>query len=344
MVDGRLLNVALNTWWDGDVGERYWMEVATSGAMGELLIAPKFDGADWSYKLVSQVREGDVILHWISESGFRGLAGWSVVTGSPEVTKNFTWTPRGRAGHKNGPRTTDAWQVSLGGLNEFTTPVMGADLQGRRIRSKVLGLKADLEADYGKPVYFPFYLYGGRDLRAQQGYLMKFPAALVDLLPALEDAASVSAEASDYLPEEGQGQGTKAPKGKVTRIQDPALRSAIENHAVDAAVDYYKGLGGTGFKKLGKPYDVRLTLDGVERHVEVKGSSVLIDTVELTINEVAHADDHQPTDLVVVDQIDYERTSEGIMTDGGVLRIWKDWKPLEEDLSPRRFAYRLPAD
>jgi len=46
--------------------------------------------------------------------------------------------------------------------------------------------------------------------------------------------------------------------GRTTRIQDPQLRSAIETHAVDAAIDHYTELGATEIVKLGKPYDIRL--------------------------------------------------------------------------------------
>ena len=75
----------LKTWWDDDANQRYWMEVATTGTMGTLLIAPKFPGSNWSYELVGQVRPGDRVLHWESGAGRRGLVGWSVVTAPPEV-------------------------------------------------------------------------------------------------------------------------------------------------------------------------------------------------------------------------------------------------------------------
>ena len=95
--------------------------------------------------------------------------------------------------------------------------------------------------------------------------------------------------------------------------------------------------------KLGKPYDIKLKLDGEERHVEVKGSSLTIETVELAINEVMHATDFQPTDLIVVDGIDWKREASGkITTSGGRLRSWTGWAPLTEDLAARKFAYSLP--
>lgn len=98
----------LNIWWHGDADQRYWMEIVTTGAMGEMLIAPKFSGASWSYELVKEVRPGDRVLHWQSGGGVRGLVGWSVATGEPEVAPEYTWQPRGTAGRAlTGPRTTE---------------------------------------------------------------------------------------------------------------------------------------------------------------------------------------------------------------------------------------------
>lgn len=235
--------------------------------------------------------------------------------------------------------------VTLGGLNPFPQPLAAEVLQ--TLSSDVLAVSEALEAQHGKPTYFPFYLYGGRELRAQQGYLLKFPAELFGVLPDLEtarvSAAADDSEPPDEVPEETVRPRTRVARGRVTRVQDPRLRSAIENHAVDQAIDYYRTQGGSHFEKLGKPYDVRLQLNGVERHVEVKGSSLEIQTVELTVNEVTHAAGYQPTDLVVVDGIDWTRTPDGsITTTGGRLRFWQDWTPADADLAPRKYAYLLP--
>ncbi len=88
--------------------------------MGKILIAPKFPGSTWSYDLVGQVGPGDRVLHWESGGSRRGLVGWSVVTAEPEVVPEYTWQPRGTAGRSlSGPRTTEGWMVTLGGLNYF---------------------------------------------------------------------------------------------------------------------------------------------------------------------------------------------------------------------------------
>jgi hypothetical protein len=148
------------------------MEVATTGSMGRILIAPKFPGANWGYELVGHVHAGDRVLHWQSTSQNRGMVGWSVATGDPEVEPEYTWQPRGTSGRAlAGPRTTEGWAVTLGGLNIFSQPLTSAELQG--LMTPILDLKEALERSYGDPVYYPFYLYGRRELRANQSYLTK---------------------------------------------------------------------------------------------------------------------------------------------------------------------------
>lgn len=338
--------MALNTWWDGDPGQRYWMEITDRGVLGEDLVTLKYGvrgREEWSYTLVSHVRPGDRVLHYVTnEPGGPAIVGWSEAIGVPS-TGTTTWQARGTAGRERDRATTGpSWYVPLGGFHEFSAVVRGRDLDV--LEAQMFQLRGQLEAVHGKPVYFPFLPYRRGEVRAQQGYLAKFPAELLDLIPEL---SAVRTEADgditlDELEDTGPTKRT-VPKGQLSRIQDPELRSAIENHAVYRAIVHYKAQGATDVEKLGKPYDIKVCLDGVERHVEVKGSSLGIETVELTGNEVNHAYEFQPTDLVVVDGIQWSRDATGgITTSGGELRIWSDWTPIEEDLSARKFAYTLP--
>jgi hypothetical protein len=202
-----------------------------------------------------------------------------------------------------------------------------------------------LGKEHGQPTYFPFYRYGGDQIRTQQAYFVKFPAELFDLIPDIEPARLGSDTEDDAdVPEDFQPPRTVAPRGRTTRAQDPKLRAAIERRALDVALDYYRSIGGTDTRELGKPYDIAVIVDGVERHCEVKGSSMLIDCVELTINEVAHGRDCAKVDLIVVDGIDVSRDkiAGDILAVGGNRRVWPDWSPAAEDLAPRRFTYTLP--
>lgn len=336
--------MALNTWWDGDADQRYWMEIATED-VGARLIAPKGENI-WSYDLVSVVQPGERVLHWKDKA----FVGWSEVTGPVSVEPEYTWQPRGTAGRAlAGPRTTPGWTVPLGGLHPFTPPVTTATLQP--LKDALVGLRSDLEGEHGVPAYFPFYLYGGSQIRAQQGYLVKFPVELFDVIPGLAAARidtdePLEADDLDDVQEDSQPPGKKAPSGRVTRAQDPKLRAAVERRSLDVARDYYKSLGASDadFKELGKPYDLVVQLDGVERHAEVKGSSLLIDTVELTVNEVTHGQACPYSDLLVVDGIEWSRDDDGEVTAwGGTLRVWANWSPDDDPLAARKYAYSLPS-
>lgn len=85
-------------------------------------------------------------------------------------------------------------------------------------------------------------------------------------------------------------------------LADAAVRVALERHAVQMAYEHYKRAGACEIEALGKPFDLRVIIDGGERHVEVKGSmGVGLESVQLTQGEVDHARTWQPTDLFVVD-------------------------------------------
>ena len=85
--------------------------------------------------------------------------------------------------------------------------------------------------------------------------------------------------------------------------------------------------------------------EDTELHIEVKGSSGTSTTVELTANEVEEAAADTPHDstLIVVDQINWTRSPTGkITTSGGRIRLWDEWTPDEERLTPTRYRYLLP--
>ena len=127
------------------------------------------------------------------------------------------------------------------------------------------------------------------------------------------------------------------------RIADAVLRAAIEQHAVDWAMTYHSDLGYE-VRDVGsvESYDLAAIRGEEELHIEVKGSISAVDAVQLTVNEVEHAL-RERTDLIVVDQIEWERLADDtIRTSGGRFRSWPGWQPAEQNLRADRFRYRLP--
>lgn len=329
----------INNWWESDDSERYWMEITDRQDLGADLKAPQRDSRNketWSYTLVSYAQPGDVVFHWHKHfAGEPALVGWSEVVG-PLLEKPITWQAKGAAGRaRRAPITGPGWLVPLRNYTKFATPLTRTALQDRR--QEILDILADLERRAGGPVYAPFQNYGGKELRAQQGYLAKFPAALVPVL------LGITHERPDF-PMPHKGPTPVRPNSGQGYISDAARRAAIEQYAVKLARDHYTRLGADQIEELGKPYDLRVILNDEVRHVEVKGATGIgVDSVHLTQGEVDHACAYQPTDLFVVEQIKASQTADGgVSTAGGEVRVWMNWRPQESALRPTHLRYKLP--
>lgn len=327
--------MAINNWWQDDASEIYWMEIRTDeDGLGEYLISPKRDDAgkeSWSYTLTSFVQPGDRVLHWHRHASEAALTGWSTAVGPLETVPDFSWQARGTKGRERGkPTVGEAWRMPLAGYTPLDNPILRREVLARR--NEILDTLDHVEEAVGKPVYKPFVRYGQSELRAAQAYLTKFPAALADLLFAVSPGTALPPR----QPRISRGQGYAT---------DAAQRAAVERHAVDAAIAHYTAEGATRIEELGKPYDLRVLIDGQERHVEVKGSvGTGIGSVQVTQNEVEHAAAYQPTDLFVVDEVVVEpRGGAGPSTSGGRTRIWTDWHPAASALRPTHLRYTLPS-
>lgn len=331
--------MGINNWWGSDPDEIYWMEIRQEpNGLGDYLRAPQAAGdgnPSWSYELTSYVQPGDRVFHWHkTPSGEPGILGWSEAVG-PLETITWSWQARGTRGRERGvPTVGPTWNMPLTGYTELDRPVTRSALNVRR--DEVLELMEGLSRSNGKPIYAPFQNYGGRELRAQQSYLTKFPASLVALLFDLPQSAAPGVPiARKRTARTGRGQGY---------LVDAEKRTALERHAVRMAIEHYRAIGATEIEERGKPYDLRVILDGDERHVEVKGSvGDELDSVQLTQGEVDHARTYQPTDLFVVDGISAARGADGtVATSGGVVRIWVGWVPSDKALRPTHLRYTLP--
>lgn len=339
--------VALNSWWISEPEQRYWMQITDRVDLDGPLLSPKLERLTWGYDLVSQVQPGDRVLHWWTGGGPPGLVGWSEVQEHAKVIPEYTWMPR-----HGEERTSTGWSAELGQLHRFPSPVTAAQLLP--ILDQIVAVDDALGAQHQGTLYFPLTRYGANrprdrhEVRAAQAYFVKFPAELFDVIPGIGGAridGPLDPVDTD-LPEDFQATGKVAPNGRTTRAQDPLLRDAIERRSLDVAKSYYLDeLRGSDYVEVGKPYDIRVTVDGVVRRCEVKGSSMQIDTVELTINEVDHGQSFAPIDLIVVDNIEPERdrrSGEVTGARGGRRRVWTDWTPADDDLRATKFAYSLP--
>jgi hypothetical protein len=150
--------MAIRCWWDTDSSERYWMEITERDDIGADLHAPKSDGSGreyWSYSLVNEVDDGDVVLHWWTRGDAEpALVGWSRAIG-PVRSSQITWQARGTVGRARGvPTVGPAWRLPLTGFTEFSPSIGLSDL--RALESELKQVHDDLVARHGGPLYFPF--------------------------------------------------------------------------------------------------------------------------------------------------------------------------------------------
>jgi hypothetical protein len=265
------------------------------------------------------------------------IVGWSQATGTYEDT-DISWQAHGTVGRTRGSlRPRPAWRMPLVNFTLLSDPVLIGAVRAREpeLRHAQLGLKTRYP---GTSLYFPFGFSDRRGLRAQQTYFVKMPREVLETLALneLEDAPG---------PKRRPRSRGKAPKrGGGGYIADSAVRSAIEWQAVDLATGAYETHGyEVEYTGSSKPYDLVAAKGRDVRRVEVKGSSGAATTVELTSGEVDNSREFVPTDLYVVDGIQWTRAADGsVHASGGHARWWKDWTAEDARLTATRYRYVLP--
>jgi hypothetical protein len=98
-----------------------------------------------------------------------------------------------------------------------------------------------LEDRYRRPLYFPFFFYGGSELRPMQPYLNKLPADLVGALPELAAAAmppfTTRARPVVAPPDENEhGLGTSYRRAKARDMPDQREPFAVDPAVVERGV------------------------------------------------------------------------------------------------------------
>lgn len=340
--------MAINEWWTADPAQRFWMEITDRDDLGADLFAPTTDGSGkpyWGYELITYVQPGDVVLHWhktLAEEP--GIVGWSQATGSYEDT-DISWQAHGTVGRAKGSlKSRPAWRMPLLSYTPLANPALLSEV--RAFDKELRQMLADLEAQYPNgSLYFPFGFSDKRELRAQQTYFVKMPREVLEVLGLDDLEHAVGPKLPTSPGDEGQPKGKSRKRGYSGYIADSAVRSAIEWRAVNLAIEAYEVDGyAVDYTGGSKPYDLTVEKGVDKRRVEVKGSSGAATTVELTSGEVDNSRKSTPTDLFVVDGIQWWREADGsVHANGGETRWWKSWTAEDASLKAIRFRYKLPS-
>ncbi len=225
---GEVSSVAIDSWWDEDLSELYWLEVTERPDIGADLRAPQKNGSSddyWSYSLVREVKDGDFVLHY--RKADHTIRHWSRASGGWWEDDIF-WGARGTAGRSHEPFDRPGWVHGLEGPFPLQTPVTLQEL--RHAEPALRNIRNSLRSLHGDPLYFPFEIGDRRPLRAAQGYLFKLPAAAAALILGGQELAGFAQ--SDRA--SGAKQGGGSTFGSAYRRADESTSSrAREPFSVD---------------------------------------------------------------------------------------------------------------
>lgn len=159
-------------WWEMSPEETFWMEVTDRDDIGANLKAPRYQeggSTPGHWQTVSEADEGDTVFHYSKSE--EGIIGFSTIVG-PCREEPIIWKK---------DEEEPGFFRELQSFTRLDHPVTLEQIRGRQ--EELLDLKNGLEEQHGNPLYFPFTLYGSENIpRPQEGYLHKFPAALLSIL------------------------------------------------------------------------------------------------------------------------------------------------------------------
>ena len=335
--------------------ENVFMEITRRDDIGTDLKIPAVarGGVPTSgYALVSEVRPGDVVVHYDSRQEV--IVGVSVATGLPESAPIY-WVARGSYARRAGeqPRWLPGIRVPLGHYKQLASPLTLAQIRAEK--DQLLAIRARIQASAnGQSIYFPWIPYQDT-LRTFQSYLVKMPQETVSLFPqlgaAIERAVAMSSnlDAASSVEEAEKAVGHAA--GKIARGArgqgfqlDQEVKVAVEAHAMNAATEFYAASWDVADVHGKESYDLVCRRGDEVKHVEVKGTMTEGAEVILTPNEVRHARENRHTALFVLSNVRVERSEDGIVTAmGGVQSLYDPWEIDEGALTPIGFRYQVPA-
>jgi hypothetical protein len=189
------------------------------------------------YSLIWWVEPGDIVFHY--DRNQQAIVAWSRAVGRVEEAPVVWLAHRAATRRRIGtPTPQPGWWLDLDGPYPLPQPVTLAELRARGdlIRTALEEQRSRFEGS----LYFPFFFYGGEELRPMQPYLNKLPAAIVRMFPALADSSFDEMSSIAALSTTATALGTKYRTASVSPIasgRDPfsvdpaAVERGLKGHA-----------------------------------------------------------------------------------------------------------------
>jgi hypothetical protein len=176
----------VNTWWEGMVGERFWLGIARRDGKSEVLAAPCGFGRSWTRPQITHVKDGDVVFHY--DEARRAIVAWSTVRGRARK-RRLDWSGREQGQDPEGAmsRLLPSWTIGLEGSTPLDNVVPLDEIS--RIQWDLFPELRAFEDKVGVPLYYPFAMGNPSDTHLLPGYVFKLPALFVEQFPALARVA-----------------------------------------------------------------------------------------------------------------------------------------------------------
>lgn len=343
-------------WWAKDPEERFYFEITRRPDIGIDLRAPLSarGGSDTpGYSLVNEVQKGDFVIHY--KSDLEQIVGVSRATGE-KLQEPIWWAARGKYARK--ANVKEQWlpglRIILEHYQELSRPIPMSEVRDKK--EMIFKLRDALATKFpDNALYYPWTKYGD-SLRTFQSYLAKFPKEATIFFPEIIQAmakiqqvggndvivnSDLQQAEDEFAARAGRPRARRAGKSQGFAT-DQLAKVAVEAHAMNLALEHYAKLGKVIDTSRNSSYDYVVEIDGVQWHVEVKGTQNEPSAVLLTPNEVQHAHDYPNVALFVVGRIRVIKSDSGdYETEGGTIVIKHPWHLRDENLCPTGYKYLL---
>lgn len=225
----------------------------------------------------------------------------------------------------------------LGGNVALPTPLTQDGVRAKE--AAVSKVRDALETAHGKPAYFQFAISDKRPVRAAQGYLVKFPRALVTAFPELRLARHLARtpRVRAVGPHDAWLTANVVNKG---RMPDAKRNKAIEMHAVNTVMGLWKH-DGYKVEDVGLKRPVGYHCYPRRRRSPHRGEGQ-------QRNEGCRRSDRwrgspcrgEPGDCPCGGGSNQGQRRQPVL--GCRVRVWQDWAPSRVVLVPTTYRYPLP--